>query len=62
MPKRERAILTPEAIGPLTGAVAGIGSIAYGNGPMQWALAVVMIIGCLVGTWYFIQRVKRESA
>lgn len=60
--RKDRAILTPEAIGPVAGAMAGVGSVAYGSGPLQWALAIVMVIGCLVGAWYFIRRVQRETA
>lgn len=62
LPKKENALIKPETVGPFIGAAAGLTGFAAGNGPFQWALGVVMVIACLVGTWYFIRRVRRETA
>ncbi|YBV94165.1 glycoside hydrolase family 108 protein (plasmid) [Phyllobacteriaceae bacterium JZ32] len=55
------SILTkPEALGSLGSVATGLAAIATGRGPVQYALAAVMILFALVGVWYFIRRVRRE--
>ena len=51
----------PEAWGPLGGLITGIGAMADGSGPMQWALAVAMVALVGVGLYFFIQRVRKEA-
>ena len=46
----------PEAWGPLAGAAAGLGAVVNGTGPVQYALAAVLVIGVLFGLVYFIKR------
>ncbi|MCM2432109.1 glycoside hydrolase family 108 protein [Agrobacterium rosae] len=48
----------PEAWGPLGGFLSAAGAIFAGAGPIQWALAILMIAGGLVGLVYFIQRIR----
>lgn len=60
--RKERALITPETLGPLLGATAGCTGLVSGSGPFQWALGAVMVIACLVGAWYFIRRIRREAA
>lgn len=51
----------PEAWGPLTGLITGVGALASGSGPMQWALAAAMVAGACVGIWYFVRRVREQG-
>lgn len=48
----------PEAWGPLGGFLSAAGAIFAGAGPIQWALAILMIAGGIVGLVYFIQRIR----
>ncbi|NTA10400.1 glycoside hydrolase family 108 protein [Agrobacterium tumefaciens] len=48
----------PEAWGPLGGLLSAAGAIFAGAGPIQWALAILMIAGGIVGLVYFIQRIR----
>jgi lysozyme family protein len=48
----------PEAWGPLGGLLSAGGAIAAGSGPLQWALAIALVAGVLVGVWYFVRRVR----
>ncbi|GLU26778.1 glycoside hydrolase family 108 protein [Brucella pseudogrignonensis] len=50
----------PEALGTLGSAASGLAAIASGNGPVQYALAIVMLACTAVGLWYFIKRVRSE--
>lgn len=51
----------PEAWGPLGGLLSACGAIAAGSGPLQWALAIALVAGVLVGVWYFVRRVRRGA-
>ncbi|RVP13197.1 secretion activator protein [Sinorhizobium meliloti] len=51
----------PEAWGPLGGLLSTLGALLAGNGPVQWALAVAMVVGVGVGLWYFIKRVRETG-
>lgn len=48
----------PEAWGPLGGFLSAAGAIFAGAGPIQWALAILMLAGGIVGLVYFIQRIR----
>lgn len=48
----------PEAWGPLGGFLSAAGAIFAGAGPIQWALAILMIAGGIVGLVYFVQRIR----
>lgn len=48
----------PEAWGPLGGFLSAAGAIFAGAGPIQWALAILMIAGGIVGLIYFVQRIR----
>ena len=60
--RRDRAILTPGAIGPAIGAASGLAGFASSAGPVQWALAIIMVAAFAIGAWYFIRHVWREMA
>lgn len=51
----------PEALGTLGSAASGLAAIASGNGPVQYALAIVMLACAIVGLWYFIKRIRNEA-
>ena len=50
----------PEALGAMGSVTSGLVAIASGNGPVQYALAIVMIACAAVGLWYFVRRVRNE--
>jgi len=48
-PVGENPVTKPEAIAPAIGALSGLGSVFSGNGAVQYALAFVMVVACLIG-------------
>lgn len=54
------ALKHPEALGTMGSVASGLAAIASGNGPVQYALAIVMIACAGVGLWYFVRRVRNE--
>ena len=55
-------VLKPEVIGPVVSATSGLTGFAAGSGPIQWALAAIMVIGVCVGAYYFIKRMREAEA
>ncbi|NBB07839.1 glycoside hydrolase family 108 protein [Pseudomonas monteilii] len=51
-------IKKPEAWGPLGGFLSAAGAIFAGSGPVQWALAALMIGGGILGFIYLVKRVR----
>ena len=43
-PKKENPVLNMKMAGQVAGAATGLGAIAAGSGPVQWALAAIMVI------------------
>ncbi|EFG37797.1 hypothetical protein BAZG_01128 [Brucella sp. NVSL 07-0026] len=54
------ALKHPEALGTMGSVASGLAAIATGNGPVQYALAIVMVACAGVGLWYFVRRVRSE--
>ena len=54
--------LKPEVIGPVVSAASGLTGFAAGSGPIQWALAIIMVVGVAIGAYYFIKRMKEAEA
>ena len=54
------ALKHPEALGTLGSAISGLAAIASGNGPVQYALAIIMLACTAIGLWYFIKRIRNE--
>lgn len=50
----------PEAWGPLTGVMSGLGSLLAGSGPVQWALAAGIVVGVGIGVYYFVKRARAD--
>jgi len=61
-PVGDNPVTKPETLAPIIGALSGLGSVFSGTGPMQWALAIVMVVSCLVGAWWFIRRMREQEA
>jgi len=59
-PVNEAGVLKPETIAPVVGALSGLGGVLSGNGVVQYALAFVMVVSCLIGAWWFIRRQKGQ--
>lgn len=54
--KDTKPLLTPEVIGVGTGVLTGGGAQLFsGNGPFQYALALIAVIGFCVALYFFIQ-------
>lgn len=51
--------VTPEAITTATGAVSAAGAVASGNGPVQYALAAVLVIAVAIGIYFFVIKRMR---
>lgn len=51
----------PEAWGPIGSILTAGGAIMAGSGPVQWALAAIMVASAGVGLWYFVRRVREAG-
>jgi len=58
-PVNDNPVFKPETIAPVVGALSGLGGVLSGEGVVQYALAFVMVVSCLVGAWWFIRRQAR---
>jgi len=59
--RRENRLLAPEVVAPLAGSAAGLAAFTDGQGPFQWALALIMVLYAVGGAWYFIRRMRRAA-
>jgi len=59
-PVNDNPVTKPETLAPVIGALSGLGSVFSGNGAVQYALALCMVVACLVGAWWFIRRMKGQ--
>ncbi|EJF91332.1 lysozyme [Bartonella melophagi] len=55
------SILTAEFLAPVIGALSGLTGLFSGYGPVQWALAAIMIIAMMVGIFVYLSRIKEEK-
>lgn len=52
--------VSPESVGAAGSVIAGAGAVASGTGPVQYALAVVLVVAALVAIGFFVwRRVKK---
>ena len=51
----------PATWGPLTGLFSGLGSILSGSGPVQWALAAIMVMGFGVGIYLLVKKLQKDD-
>lgn len=52
----------PATWGPATGVISGLGSVLSGSGPVQWALAAIMVIGFGVGMYLLVKKLEKVDA
>lgn len=52
----------PAAWGPLTGVISGLGSVLSGAGPVQYALAAIMVFGFGVGMYLLVKKLQKDDA
>ncbi|MDM8343797.1 glycoside hydrolase family 108 protein [Pseudochrobactrum sp. sp1633] len=52
----------PEAWASAGGLLSGLGGMASGTGPMQWALAIIMVGAFATGAYFLIKRMQDQVA
>ncbi|OLL48068.1 lysozyme [Bartonella henselae] len=45
-----------EALAPVIGSFSGLGGLLAGNGPVQWALATIMVLAACAGIFFVAKR------
>ena len=61
-PKKENPLFQKETILSVGGMATGLTGFATGAGPVQWALAAVLVIGAAFVFYWGIQRMREEEA
>ncbi|PIT68757.1 lysozyme [Bartonella tribocorum] len=49
-----------EALAPIIGSFSGLGGLFAGNGPVQWALAVIMVLSACTAMVYIAKRFQEH--
>ncbi|WP_208435320.1 lysozyme [Bartonella phoceensis] len=49
-----------EALAPIIGSFSGLGGLLAGNGPIQWALAAMMILAACAGIFFVAKRFQEH--
>ncbi|MDM7852377.1 glycoside hydrolase family 108 protein [Pseudochrobactrum kiredjianiae] len=52
----------PEAWASAGGLLSGLGGMASGTGPIQWALAIIMVGAFATGAYFLIKRMQDQAA
>lgn len=52
---------TPEGVAQGVGAVSGLSALLAGSGPLQWALAAVVVIAALVGAYFILRKLRAST-
>ncbi|WP_376710375.1 glycoside hydrolase family 108 protein [Pseudochrobactrum lubricantis] len=52
----------PEAWASIGGLLSGLGGMASGSGPIQWALAIIMVGAFATGVYFLIKRMQDQAA
>ncbi|GAA4667469.1 lysozyme [Bartonella pachyuromydis] len=55
-PQGVTGICKVEAIAPIIGSFSGLGGLFAGNGPVQWALAGIMVLAACTAMAYIVKR------
>ncbi|ALE03060.1 lysozyme [Bartonella ancashensis] len=50
-----------EILAPVIGAFSGLTGFVTGDGPVQWAFAVAMVMAMITGIWLYISRTMEED-
>ncbi|UJM42939.1 lysozyme [Bartonella henselae] len=49
-----------EALAPVIGSFSGLGGLLAGNGPVQWALATIMVLAACAGIFFVAKRFQEH--
>ena len=60
--KKENPVFNMKMAGQVAGAASGFGAIAAGSGPVQWALAAIMVIGVSFACYGLFKQTKEAEA
>ncbi|WP_455480469.1 lysozyme [Bartonella sp. B12(2025)] len=58
--KETTGLFKIEALAPIIGSFSGLGGLLAGNGPVQWALAAIMIIAACIGVMFIAKRFHEQ--
>ncbi|WP_273782995.1 lysozyme [Bartonella sp. ML69XJBT] len=58
--KNRTGLFQLEALAPIIGSCSGFGGLLVGNGPVQWALAGIMVLAALTGVVIVAKRFKEQ--
>jgi len=60
--QKKESLLKPEIIASAGGLLSGLGGMASGAGPIQWALAIIMVGAFATGAYFLIKRMQDQAA
>lgn len=60
--QKKENLLKPEFIASAGGLLSGLGGMASGAGPIQWALAIIMVGAFVTGAYFLIKRMQDQAA
>ncbi|MFK4824865.1 lysozyme [Paenochrobactrum sp. BZR 588] len=60
--QKKDTLLKPELIASAGGLLSGLGGMAAGSSPIQWALAIIMVGAFGIGVYFLIKRMQEQSA
>lgn len=58
--KDSTVLFKAEALAPVIGSFSGLGGLLAGNGPVQWALATIMVLAAGVGLFFVAKRFQEH--
>ncbi len=53
-------VFKAEALAPVVGSFSGLGGLLAGNGPVQWALATIMVLAAGAGIFFVDKRFQEH--
>ncbi|MCZ2158894.1 lysozyme [Bartonella sp. 220] len=58
--KQPTGLFKAEALTPIIGSFSGLGGLLAGNGPIQWALAAIMVLAACTGLFFVAKRFQEH--
>ncbi|GAA5095477.1 lysozyme [Bartonella acomydis] len=58
--KEPTGLFKAEALAPIIGSFSGLGGLLAGNGPVQWALATIMVLAASAGLFFVAKRFQEH--
>uniref|UniRef100_UPI000685F31B lysozyme n=1 Tax=Bartonella florencae TaxID=928210 RepID=UPI000685F31B len=58
--KDSTTLFKAEALAPIIGSFSGLGGLLAGNGPVQWALATIMVLAAAAGIFLVAKRFQEH--